>query len=146
MLNNITHVRGFTCWGAHMGIKAKRRDIALIFSEVPASAAAVFTRNVVCAEPVKLSRQHIKDGIGQAFVINSGNANACTGEEGWNGAVAMAEETARLLKIKKEDVIVASTGLIGEPFPTDKVLSGIRECVKIGRASCREKGRSRWSN
>ncbi|HLR91239.1 MAG TPA: bifunctional glutamate N-acetyltransferase/amino-acid acetyltransferase ArgJ [Balneolaceae bacterium] len=129
MLNNITHVRGFTCWGAHMGIKAKRRDIALIFSEVPASAAAVFTRNVVCAEPVKLSRQHIKDGIGQAFVINSGNANASTGEEGWNGAVAMAEETARLLKIKKEDVIVASTGLIGEPFPTDKVLSGIRECV-----------------
>lgn len=129
MLNNITHVRGFSCWGAHMGIKAKRRDIALIYSDVPASAAAVFTRNVVCAEPVKLSRQHIKDGIGQAFVINSGNANACTGEEGWKGAVAMAEKTAQLLKIKKEDVLVASTGLIGEPFPTEKVLSGIDECV-----------------
>lgn len=129
MLNNITHVRGFSCWGAHMGIKAKRRDIALIYSDVPASAAAVFTRNVVCAEPVKLSRQHIKDGISQAFVINSGNANACTGEEGWKGAVAMAEKTAQLLKIKKEDVLVASTGLIGEPFPTEKVLSGIDECV-----------------
>lgn len=129
MLNNITHVRGFTCWGAHMGIKSKRRDIALIYSEVPASAAAVFTRNVVCAEPVKLSREHIKDGLAQAFVINSGNANACTGKEGWKGAVAMAEETGTQLNIAKENVIVASTGLIGEPFPTEKVVKGIRECA-----------------
>jgi len=128
MLNNITNVRGFTCWGAHMGIKSKRRDIALIYSEVPASAAAVFTKNVVCAEPIKLSREHIKDGLAQAFVINSGNANACTGKEGWKGAVAMAEETGKQLNIAKENVIVASTGLIGEPFPTDKVLKGIREC------------------
>lgn len=128
MLNNITNVRGFTCWGAHMGIKSKRRDIALIYSEVPASAAAVFTKNVVCAEPVKLSRSHIKDGLAQAFVINSGNANACTGKEGWKGAVAMAEETGKHLNIAKENVIVASTGLIGEPFPTDKVLKGIQEC------------------
>jgi glutamate N-acetyltransferase/amino-acid N-acetyltransferase len=128
MLNNITNVRGFTCWGAHMGIKSKRRDIALIYSEVPASAAAVFTKNVVCAEPIKLSREHIKDGLAQAFVINSGNANACTGKEGWKGAVAMADETSRQLNIAKENVIVASTGLIGEPFPTEKVLKGIREC------------------
>ena len=130
MLNNITHVRGFTCWGAHMGIKSKRRDIALIYSKVPASAAAVFTRNIVAAEPIKLSRQHIKDGMAQAFIINSGNANACTGKEGWKGAVAMAETTAKELKIKKEAVLVASTGLIGEPFPTEKVVKGIKECVK----------------
>lgn len=130
MLNNITHVRGFTCWGAHMGIKSKRRDIALIYSKVPASAAAVFTRNIVAAEPIKLSRQHIKDGMAQAFIINSGNANACTGKEGWKGAVAMAETTARELKIPKEAVLVASTGLIGEPFPTEKVVKGIKECVK----------------
>jgi glutamate N-acetyltransferase/amino-acid N-acetyltransferase len=113
-----------------MGIKSKRRDLALIYSEVPAAAAAVFTRNVVCAEPIKLSRLHIKDGMAQAFVINSGNANACTGKQGWEGAVAMAETTAKELNIKKEAVIVASTGLIGEPFPTEKVLNGIRECVK----------------
>jgi glutamate N-acetyltransferase / amino-acid N-acetyltransferase len=130
MLKNITHVRGFTCWGAHMGIKSKRRDLALIYSEVPASAAAVFTRNVVCAEPIKLSRKHIKDGKAQAFVINSGNANACTGKQGWQGAVAMAETTAKELKIPKESVIVSSTGIIGEPFPTEKVLAGIRESVK----------------
>ncbi len=136
MLNNITHVRGFTCWGAHMGIKSKRRDIALIYSEVPAATAAVFTRNVVCAEPIKLSRKHIKDGKAQAFVINSGNANACTGKEGWKGAVAMAETTAEELNIEKESVIVASTGLIGEPFPTEKVLKGIKECA--GKLSNRE--------
>jgi len=129
MLKNITHVRGFTCWGAHMGIKSKRRDLALIYSEVPASAAAVFTKNVVCAEPVKLSRKHIKNGKAQAFVINSGNANACTGKKGMEGAVAMAETTAKELNIPVDSVIVASTGLIGEPFPTEKVLGGIRESV-----------------
>lgn len=130
MLKNITHVRGFKCWGAHMGIKSKRRDLALIYSEVPASAAAVFTRNIVCAEPVKLSRQHIKGGKARAIVCNSGNANACTGKEGWKGAVAMAEEAAKCLDIPKESVLVASTGLIGEPFPTEKVLEGIRESAK----------------
>lgn len=110
-----------------MGIKSKRRDLALIYSEVPASAAAVFTKNIVCAEPVKLSREHIKSGKAQAIVCNSGNANACTGKEGWKGAVAMAEVTASCLNIPKESVLVASTGLIGEPFPTEKVLQGIRE-------------------
>jgi len=129
MLNNITHVRGYKCWGCHMGIKSKRRDLALIYSEKPASAAAVFTQNVVCAEPVKLSRKHVADGKAQAIVVNSGNANACTGEQGWKGAVAMAEKTAELLDIPVEDVIVASTGLIGEPFPTEKVLNGIEESV-----------------
>lgn len=130
MLNNITHVRGYTCWGCHMGIKSKRRDLALIYSEEPASAASVFTQNVVCAEPVKLSRKHIKNGKAQAIVVNSGNANACTGEDGWRGAVAMAEKTAELLEIPIEEVLVASTGLIGEPFPTEKVLEGIEVSVK----------------
>jgi len=129
MLNNITHVRGYKCWGAHMGIKSKRRDLALIYSEEPASAASLFTQNVVCAEPVKLSRKHIKNGKAQAIVVNSGNANACTGDEGWRGAVAMAEKTSELLDIPMEDVLVASTGLIGEPFPTEKVLEGIEECA-----------------
>lgn len=129
MLNNISDVQGFKAWGAHMGIKSKRRDLALIYSDVPANAAAVFTRNVVCAEPVKLSREHIKDGKLQAIICNSGNANACTGRQGWEGAVAMAEKTAKLLDISKESVLVASTGLIGEPFPTSKVLTGIEECV-----------------
>ena len=129
MINNLTDVRGINAWGAHMGIKSKRRDIALIYSDKPASAASVFTQNLVCAEPIKLSRKHIKDGSIQAIIINSGNANACTGQKGWEGAVAMAETTAKELGIPVESVLVASTGLIGEPFPTEKVLSGIKECV-----------------
>ncbi|MEX0662068.1 MAG: bifunctional glutamate N-acetyltransferase/amino-acid acetyltransferase ArgJ [Balneolaceae bacterium] len=129
MINNLTDVRGIKAWGAHMGIKSKRRDIALIYSEKPASAAAVFTQNLVCAEPIKLSRKHIKDGIIQAIIVNSGNANACTGKKGMEGAIAMAEKTAEELGIPVESVLVASTGLIGEPFPTEKVLKGITECV-----------------
>jgi len=129
MINNLTDVRGINAWGAHMGIKSKRRDIALIYSDKPASAASVFTQNLVCAEPIKLSRKHIEDGSIQAIIINSGNANACTGKKGWEGAVAMAETTAKELDIPVESVLVASTGLIGEPFPTEKVLSGIKECV-----------------
>lgn len=129
MQNNICNVRGIKAWGSHMGIKSKRRDLAIIYSEKPASAAAVFTQNLVCAEPVKLSRQHMRDGTIQAIVVNSGNANACTGKQGWEGAVAMAETTAAELGIPKEYVLVASTGLIGEPFPTDKVVQGIKESV-----------------
>ena len=130
MINNITNVKGFTCWGAHTGVKSMRRDLAIIFSEVPASAAAVFTQNKVVAEPVKLSRRHIADGKAQAIVINAGNANACTGEQGRQAAEAMAQTLAEELKIEKELVIVASTGIIGEPFPTEKVINGIKENVK----------------
>lgn len=127
MIKNITNVRGIKCWGAHSGVKSLRRDLAIIYSEVPASAAAVFTQNEVVAEPVKLSRKHVADGRIQAIVINAGNANACTGEEGYRGAVAMAATLAEELRIEPEMVLVASTGLIGEPFPTEDVVAGIRE-------------------
>lgn len=127
MIKNITNVRGIKCWGAHSGVKSLRRDLAIIYSEVPASAAAVFTQNEVVAEPIKLSRKHIADGIIQAIVINAGNANACTGDEGYKGAEAMAETLAKELNIEKEMVLVASTGLIGKPFPTEEILKGIKE-------------------
>jgi len=125
MVKNLTHVRGITCWGAHIGIKANRRDLALIKSQVPASAAAVFTVNRVVAEPLKISRRNVADGCLQAFVINSGNANACTGEQGRRGAEAMLEAASEALEILAEHILIASTGLIGEPFPTDKVVKGI---------------------
>jgi glutamate N-acetyltransferase/amino-acid N-acetyltransferase len=130
MIKNITNVRGIKCWGAHTGLKSMRRDLAIIYSEVPASAAAVFTQNKVQAEPIKLSKEHIKDGMAQAIVINSGNANACTGAQGREGAEAMAKVLAEELGIAKEAVIVASTGLIGEPFPTEEIVKGIRTNVK----------------
>lgn len=130
MIKNITSVRGIKCWGAHGGVKSMKRDLALIYSEVPATVAAVFTQNSVVAEPIKVSKRHVADGEAQAIVINAGNANACTGEQGRQAAEAMADETAKLLKIDKTAVIVASTGLIGEVFPTEEVLNGIRESAE----------------
>lgn len=130
MINNITNVKGISCWGAHTGIKSMRRDLAIIYSEVPASAAATFTQNKVVAEPIKVSRRHIADGKAQAIVINAGNANACTGEQGRQGAEAMVDAMAEELGIDRELVIVASTGLIGKEFPTNEIVEGIRENVK----------------
>lgn len=103
-----------------------RRDLAIIYSTVQAAAAATLTQNKVQAEPIKVTRKHLKDNRAQVIVCNAGNANACTGEQGRLGAEAMAETVAEMLSIPKEDVIVASTGLIGEKFPTEEVLEGIR--------------------
>ena len=127
MIKNMTNVRGFRCWGAHSGVKSLRRDLAIIYSEVPASAAAVFTQNQVVAEPVKVTRENIKNGLAQAIVVNAGNANACTGEQGFEGALAMVRATAESLEIDEDLVLVSSTGVIGEPFPTEDIVNGIRE-------------------
>lgn len=127
MIKNLTSVRGIKCWGAHSGVKSLRRDLALIVSEVPASVAAVFTQNQVVAEPIKISREHVKNGIAQAFIINAGNANACTGEQGRDGAEQMVSAAAEAFNIEKENIVIASTGIIGEPFPTKDVVNGIKE-------------------
>ncbi len=130
MIKNITNVRGIKCWGAHSGIKSMRRDLAIIYSEKPASAAAVFTQNEVIAEPIKVSKKNIANGKAQAIVINAGNANACTGQQGMDGALAMVKAMSEELEIDEDMVLVASTGIIGEPFPTEEIVSGIRENVK----------------
>ena len=127
MINNLTAVKGIKCWGAHTGVKSLRRDLAIIYSEVPASAAATFTQNQVVAEPIKICRRHLQGGMAQVIVCNAGNANACTGEQGRQGAEAMVQATAESLNIDPELVLIASTGLIGEPFPTEKVVEGIKE-------------------
>lgn len=129
MNKNITNVKGFKCWGAHTGVKSMRRDLAIIWSDTPASTAGVFTQNKVVAEPVILSRKHLKDYTAQVIVCNAGNANACTGKQGAEGALAMARATAEELGIRTEDVVVASTGIIGEPFPTEEIVQGIRDTV-----------------
>lgn len=129
MIKNITNVKGIKCWGAHTGMKSLRRDLAIIYSEVPANAAAVFTQNQVVAAPVALSQKHIKDGKAQAIVINAGNANAAAGLQGVEGAEAMAQTLADELKIDKELVLVSSTGVIGEPFPTEDIVEGIKKNV-----------------
>lgn len=129
MAKNLCLVRGISTWGSYSGVKSKRRDLAIIFSEVPAAAAAVFTRNVVVAEPIKVARRNIADGRAQAFVINAGNANACTGEQGRQGAEAMVSTAASALGIDPSLVIIASTGIIGRTFPTEKVCRGIQTCA-----------------
>ena len=136
MIKNITNVKGIKCWGAHSGVKSLRRDLALIYSVVPANAAAVFTRNKVVAEPIKISRENIKGGIVQAIVINAGNANACTGKDGYAGAEAMMKATAKHLDIDEKHVLVASTGIIGKPFPTEDIVAGIEKIApKLSKQS-----------
>ncbi len=112
-----------------MGIKSMRRDLAIIYSEVPAEVAATFTRNVVVAECIKVNKKHLEGKKAQAIVVNSGNANACTGEQGRQGAELMAETAAKELNIPKEHVLIGSTGIIGREFPTQKIVEGIKKSV-----------------
>ena len=113
---------GFTFSGIIAGIKKKRaRDLGLIVSEVPASVAGVFTRNRIQAAPVLLDRRRIQSGLCQAVIVNSGNANCCTGDAGMRDALAMTRYAASALGISEELVCVASTGVIGQPMPMDAV-------------------------
>lgn len=126
MIKNITNVRGIKCWGAHTGVKSMKRDLAIIYSEVPASAAGTLTQNKVRAEPIKITEKNLKNNKAQVIICNAGNANACTGEQGREGAEAMVKTTAELLGIPEDDVIVASTGIIGQEFPTEDVVEGLK--------------------
>ncbi|MCF7810077.1 bifunctional glutamate N-acetyltransferase/amino-acid acetyltransferase ArgJ [bacterium] len=129
MHKNICDVKDIKCWGAHIGIKTNRRDLAMIYSENEATGAAVFTQNLIKAAPVQISEDHIKCGKIQAIVVVSGNANACTGEQGLEGAKAMVNATADMLNIEKDLVFIACTGIIGQTFPTAKVVKGIRNNI-----------------
>jgi glutamate N-acetyltransferase/amino-acid N-acetyltransferase len=117
--------RGFRAAGVHCGIKRERPDLALLVSDVPASAAGVFTTNRVQAAPVRYTRRAVAAGRAQAIVVNSGNANACTGEAGLAHASEMAHRTAEALGLEPELVLVASTGVIGVPLPMGAIRDGI---------------------
>ncbi|MCG0238605.1 MAG: bifunctional glutamate N-acetyltransferase/amino-acid acetyltransferase ArgJ [Firmicutes bacterium] len=128
-LGGVTAPRGFLAAGVSADVKGRggtKKDVALLFSQVPAAAAGVFTRNRVQAAPVILSRERVARGRLQAVVVNSGNANACTGEQGLRDAEAMAAIAAEALGIAPELVAVASTGVIGVPLPMDRIAAGIR--------------------
>lgn len=124
--------QGFFAVGIHAGIRknTEKPDLAIIYSQVPAVAAGVFTLNQAKAAPVILTQDHIKDGILQAVVVNSGNANACTGKLGMQHAKQMAELTAKKLHIAEDKVAVASTGVIGVTLPIEKITRGIDAAVK----------------
>jgi glutamate N-acetyltransferase/amino-acid N-acetyltransferase len=117
---------GFYSAGIAIGIKkSKKKDLALVYSTQLCSAAAVFTANSVKAAPVIISQQQIKSGYAQAVIINSGNANACTGKAGLADARHMADLTAEVMQLSPKHVLVASTGIIGVPLPMKKIVSGI---------------------
>jgi glutamate N-acetyltransferase/amino-acid N-acetyltransferase len=123
-------VPGFLASGIEVGIKeAGKKDLALLFSEVPAVAAGVFTKNVFKAAPVLLDIKRMRKGMAQAVIINSGNANAATGREGYSDALEMARAVARRIGIGEELVLVASTGVIGKRLPLEKVMDRVDELV-----------------
>src|SRR5207245_5331638 len=109
--------------------KGRKRDLALILSEVPATVAGMFTTNQVCAAPVKVCLERVRKGVAQAIVVNSGNANACTGEQGLRDAFAMAALVAEAIHLPAELVLVGSTGRIGVRLPMTKVKAGIRDAA-----------------
>ncbi|SEM60695.1 glutamate N-acetyltransferase [Syntrophus gentianae] len=123
-------VPGFLANGISAGIKEQgRKDLALIFSEVPARTAGVFTTNCFKAAPVLVDMERISSGMAQAIVTNSGNANAATGAKGYQDALAMSRAAAMGLNISEELVMVASTGVIGHPLPVERIEKGMGPLV-----------------
>lgn len=118
--------RGFLTGTARCGLKKAGDDLAIVFSEYPAVAAAVFTKNLVQAAPVLLSKAHLKSGSHRAFVVNSGCANACTGEPGMDDARQTAQIVAEYFHCDEREVLVASTGVIGVRLDMNKLVSGLR--------------------
>ncbi len=128
---SITNPKGFYATGSHIGIKDYKKDLALIYSEVPAKAAGVFTSNIVKASSILWNQNLTQNADGtRAIVINSGNANACTGEVGIKHTELMATELASCLEVNKNQVLVASTGIIGVPLPIDTIITGIKNTYK----------------
>ena len=137
--NAVTLTPGFTASGVHVGVKTSnknKKDIALIYSDTPCTVAGVFTTNKVKAAPVRYDMEVVAKGLAQAVIVNSGNANACTGPQGLKDVEAMAEEAASLLNLKPREVLVCSTGVIGVNMPMDKISEGI----KLAHAALSEDG------
>jgi glutamate N-acetyltransferase/amino-acid N-acetyltransferase len=125
---------GFKFAGIASGLKKNGgKDLGLIYSEVPANVAGLFTCNRIQAAPVLLDRERIQSGICQAIIANSGNANCCTGTQGIHDAVAMAKFTADALGIIEDSVLVASTGVIGEPLPIERIKAAVPELVQAAK-------------
>lgn len=126
----VTAPLGFMASGIHCGLRKNksRRDLALIFAECDCTAAGVFTQNKVFAAPVGVSKAHISNGHARAIICNSGNANTCN-SDGYDKANATCETLAKELGISEDDIIVASTGVIGVPLPVDTIIAGIPPLV-----------------
>jgi glutamate N-acetyltransferase/amino-acid N-acetyltransferase len=128
----VTAPRGFLAQGVCAEVKKKdQKDLAIVFSKEKCTCAAVYTTNRVRAACIDINKENLRDGFAQAVVVNSGNANACTGEQGLADARQMGQATAEALNIKAGDVVVASTGVIGVYMPMDRVIKGIQRAAEI---------------
>lgn len=128
-------ISGFRFAGCSAGIKKSGApDLGLIVADEPAVTATVFTKNLVRAAPVEVAMEHTRDGRAQALLVNSGNANACTGEAGLRVTVETTRAAAKALGVAPEDVVPASTGVIGELLPEDKIVLALPDLVKKLRA------------
>ena len=126
--NNIVSPIGFKATGIHCGIKHKKNDLALLVSEVPANVAGVFTTNAIQAAPLIVTKEAMQQtGKMQAIIVNSGNANACTGQQGLKDARLMQQKAAEKLGIAPDLVGVASTGVIGEIMKMEPIVKGIQK-------------------
>jgi glutamate N-acetyltransferase/amino-acid N-acetyltransferase len=126
----VTGPKGFYAAGIHSGVKKVKKDLALVYSEQPAYAAGVFTMNKVPAAPVIVDKLQLeRSSQFRAILVNSGNANACTGERGLNDAWSMVQYTAETLGIPEREVLISSTGVIGQYLPMDNIRSGITEAM-----------------
>lgn len=126
----IVSPRGFLAAGLHCGVKQSGKyDLGMLACPTGANAAAVFTTNKVVSAAVTVCREHVKSQSVSAIIVNSGNANACTGQKGIDNAVTMCSQTAQALQIENRQVLIASTGIIGEPLPIKKIAAGIAQVV-----------------
>ncbi|ADK15213.1 MULTISPECIES: bifunctional glutamate N-acetyltransferase/amino-acid acetyltransferase ArgJ [Clostridium] len=127
----VTSPKGFVSAGISCGIKKRNsKDLALIKSISPCNSAGVYTKNIVKGAPLIVTKKHLENKKAQAVIANSGNANTCTGEEGLKNAEEMCEYVARELKIEKEDVLVASTGIIGVKLNIEAIKNAVPDLVK----------------
>jgi len=128
--NNITAVNGFYALGKCIGIKKGKKDFAVIYSNKVCNAAAVYTKNKVKGAPLLVNMEHLKKGKAQAIVINSGNSNVATGKQGIKDAETTCKLAAKELSINKNDVLVASTGIIGKKLPMELIKKGLKGIKK----------------
>jgi len=128
----VTAAKGFKAAGVYAGIKKVKKDMAMIYSEVPCKAGGTFTTNIVKAAPVLWDKEVVtSSAFAQAVVINSGIANACTGKEGYEYCIEMAKTTGEKLDIPADAVLVGSTGVIGKQLPMDIINKGIARLVPL---------------
>ena len=144
----VTAPKGFKCAGLRAGVKPGKtnKDMAMIVSEVPAKIAGTFTKNIVKAAPVLWGKKIVEEQEAvRAVVINTGIANASTGAQGYENVVTEAKEVAKLLDIKPEEVVVGSTGVIGQQLPMDVIKEGIKKLVPELKADRQSEEDASWA-